>query len=92
MHSIVVEVSTVNIQELTKKSTPTEEDLLKISEDFWNVWNFPDCIGAIDGKHVTTKTPMNSGSLYFNYKNTFSIVLMAIVDANYKFICVQGRL
>lgn len=91
MHNIVVEVCTAIIQEMTEECmpTPTKENWLKISEEFWNIWNFPNCLGAIDGKHVVITAPANSGSLYFNYKKTFSIVLMAIVDANYKFICVD---
>jgi len=50
----------------------------------------------MDGKHVVLQAPVGSGSDFYNYKSTFSIVLLALVDANYNFLFVdlgcQGRI
>lgn len=69
--------------------TPTTEQWEKNIEEFWSKWNFPNCLGSIDGKHIVIVAPPNSGSLYFNYKKTFSNVLIALVYASYKFIAVN---
>ncbi|XP_073483269.1 uncharacterized protein [Aquarana catesbeiana] len=74
------------LKELVMKK-PTKEDWAKIAEVFWQMCNFPNCVGAVDGKHIRIISPIRSGSKYFNYKKYFSIVLMAVADANYSLTC-----
>lgn len=64
---------------------PTQEQWMKISDDFLQYSDYPNCIGALDRKHIglRIKSPYNSGSSYFNYNHYFSLVLLALVDANY---------
>ncbi|XP_068231923.1 uncharacterized protein [Palaemon carinicauda] len=64
----------------------TTNEWLEVARAFERTWQFPHCIGAIDGKHVQMKKPIGSGSYYFNYKHTFSIVLMAVVNTHCEFM------
>ena len=46
-------------------------------------------LGAVDGKHVRIQAPANSGTLFFNYKKYFSVVFLAVCNANYEFTMVD---
>lgn len=64
----------------------TENEWKKEARYFQQMWNFPRCDGAVDGKHNNIKRPARSGSDFYNYKNFCSIILFALVDAQY---CVR---
>ncbi|KAJ0176586.1 hypothetical protein K1T71_007765 [Dendrolimus kikuchii] len=66
-----------------------EEDWLVIANGFYTKANFLNCLGAIDGKHIRIIKPEHTGSLYYHYKNYFSIVLLAICDSNYCFTFID---
>eukprot|EP00112_Aurelia_sp_Birch-Aquarium-sp1_P012758 Seg2686.12 transcript_id=Seg2686.12/GoldUCD/mRNA.D3Y31 product="putative nuclease HARBI1" protein_id=Seg2686.12/GoldUCD/D3Y31 len=66
---------------------PTSErewiDLANATEERWQ---FPNGFAAADGKHIAVYHPHDSGAKFYNYKGFYSIVLMAFVDYDYKFI------
>lgn len=43
----------------------------------------------MNGKYVLINFLVNLGFFYFNYKGLFSIVLLVLVDVNYKFLYVD---
>lgn len=67
----------------------TEDKWMDVANGFKTRAQFPNCLGAIDGKHIRLFKPAKSGSSYYNYKNYFSLLLLAICDSNYKFIFVD---
>ena len=68
---------------------PTPEQWRQHALDFEQEWHFPNCVGAVDGKHVMMEKPINSGSINYNYKGYCSIVLMTVVDAKYRFVYIS---
>ena len=71
------------------KVPTTEAAWKRISEEFDYKWNFPHCLGAIDGKHIVIQAPNRRGSEFFIYKKTHSIVLLTVCNANYEFTLID---
>lgn len=67
----------------------TTKEWVGIGKEFEEEWNFPNCLGAVDGKHIMIECPQNASSVTFNYKNFHSIVLLGIFDARYCFTFVD---
>ncbi|CAK1587377.1 unnamed protein product [Parnassius mnemosyne] len=96
--TIIIEVCDAIIKALKDhvKLPETENQWMAVAKEFEEKWNFPHAIGAMDGKHVCLQAPLNSGTEFYNYKQYSSIVLLALVDADYNFMYVnvgcQGRI
>ena len=92
--SIVPEVCEAIVEEMWDSSVschiPTTEDDLKGKIlDTEELWQFPCCWAAIDGCHIPIKCPdgdLEACKEYHNFKNFYSIVLMGLVDAKYRFV------
>ena len=92
MSNFLPEVCQAIVDEYADEVLPlpdTPEKWKTVANDFERKWNLPHCIGAIDGKHIAIQNPPKAGSLYYNYKGFYSMVLMAVVDANYRFLYIN---
>ena len=65
------------------------DEWLGVSKEYEELWNFPHCIGATDGKTVVIQAPHNLGLSFHNYKGTHSIVLLALCDGHYRLLAVD---
>lgn len=68
---------------------PDQNKWLDIAYKYFLKTDFPNLVGSVDGKHIRCINPNNSGSLFFNYKKYFSVMLMAVVDSEYCFISID---
>ena len=91
VHQVIKETCDIIWDVLQPKYMPVPNRQIweEAAEGFWQRWNFPNCCGALDGKHCVITCPAKSGTLYYNYKGTYSINLMALVDWNYHFLCID---
>lgn len=62
----IVEDVCEDIWKMKSECIPTEEKWREISLVFEENANFPNCIGALDGKHIRVIKPIKSGTLFLS--------------------------
>ena len=85
VHNFVRSVNSLLKDEYIRFST-NEDTLIEVAAEFEDQHNMPLCIGVIDGCHISVCPPKKDAVDYFNYKGSYSILLLAVVDAKYRFI------
>jgi len=73
----------------TYMPVPTTDEWKRIARRYFELWNLPNCLGAIDGKHIRIQKFPNTGSANFNYKGYHSIILLGCCDVDGYFITVE---
>lgn len=66
----------------------SEEDLQSKILDVEEQWQFPFTWAAVDGCHIPMKCPPDGNEAskeFHNFKNFYSLVLISLVDAKYRF-------
>lgn len=65
------------------QSPSTQEEWELIASEFYEMRQFPNNLGAMDGKHIIFRPRGEDGGLYHNYKGTDSIVILGVRDTKY---------
>jgi len=52
---------------------PTVETWKNIALDYERKWQFYNCLGAVDGKHIAIRKPLLSGSSFYTISNIFPL-------------------
>ena len=67
----------------------TEEEWESVVDKTFYCWQFSNAVETMDGKHISLFHPKGSGSEYYNYKGFFSLLILPLVDYDYKFMFID---
>lgn len=92
---IVTEAIVNNLAPRVIKFPQTIEEITEVKNGFFEKFNFPGVVGAIDGTHISLFSPASGvfppRLVYLNRKNFLSINCQIICDSNLKIININPR-
>ena len=68
------------------KCPSTTHEWREISQQFGQRWKLQHALRALDGQQPAMECPRWSRFRYYNYKGFYSVDLLALVNANYRFL------
>lgn len=80
--NIIRNVTGAIIAELAKEfiAIPSGQHLIDVMNGFQALSGLPNCVGAVDGSHISIKAPTQNPIDYYNRKQDYSIVLQGVCD------------
>ncbi|VDI29494.1 Hypothetical predicted protein [Mytilus galloprovincialis] len=71
---------------------PTDPvELQSVMQGFYNVANFPNVVGAIDGTHIRIRAPSVDEHIYVNRKHYHSVNVQGVCDSDMKFMNIVAK-
>nr|ACD54739.1 PIF/Harbinger-like protein [Adineta vaga] len=71
------------------KFPKSPDEIKETINGFYDKFNYPMCIGSVDGTHIAIKPPKGYETDYYNYKKHHSIIMRAIVNSDLLFTYVN---
>ena len=98
VRNITVEVCKLIVDHLWQhhvRFPASEEEMKKAIQEMDMIWQATGAFSGLDGCHIPIKCPSGGGESrkeYYNFKNFYSVVLMGLLDAKYRFIWASAGL
>ena len=67
----------------------TNDEIKKTIDGFAQKYSYPLCLGALDGTHISVTPPKGFETDYLNFKKFYSVIMLAVVDAEFRFTYIN---
>ncbi|CAF2774815.1 unnamed protein product [Rotaria sp. Silwood2] len=71
------------------KFPTTDVEIRETIQGFFTKFDYPSCLGSLDGTHIQIKPPLGAEPDYYNYKKYHSVIMLATVNSDLLFTYIN---